>query len=70
MNQYTYTRRQFMKNTIAVGAGITGFPMVFIPKIDAAWAPKTLVHPNIDNLRVVAVTDKKMINGDAPSAIW
>ncbi len=70
MNQYTYTRRQFMKNAMAVGAGVTGFPMVFIPKIDAAWAPKTLVHPNLDNLRVVAVTDKNMINGDAPSAGW
>jgi len=68
MNQYT--RRQFMKNTIAVGAGITGFPMVFIPKIDAAWAPQTLIHPNIDNLRVVAITDKNMINGNMPSSSW
>ena len=65
-----YTRRQFIKNTIAVGAGITGFPMVFIPKIDAAWTPKTLIHPNIDNLKVVAVTDKNMIKGDAPSSGW
>ena len=53
-----------MKNSIAVGAGITGFPMVFIPKIDAAWAPKTIVHPSIDNLRVVTITDEKMISGN------
>lgn len=59
-----------MKNTIAVGAGITGFPMVFIPKIGAAWAPKTIVHPNIDNLRVVAITDENMITGNAPDASW
>ena len=55
---------------MAVGAGIAGFPAIFIPKIDAAWAPKTLVHPNIDNLRVGTVTDKNMINGNKPNADW
>jgi hypothetical protein len=55
---------------MAVGAGIAGFPMVFIPKIHAAWTPKTLVHPNIDNLRVVTVTDENMINGNKPNADW
>ena len=54
------SRRGFIKKTVIAGAGITAFPMIFIPKADARWAPQTRVHPNVDNLRVVGITDPKM----------
>jgi hypothetical protein len=54
------TRRSFIKKTVAAGVGITAFPMIFIPKARAQWAPKTIVHPNVNNLRVVGVTDSRM----------
>jgi hypothetical protein len=54
------SRRRFIKKTIITGAGIAAFPMIFIPKAKAQWAKKTVVHPNVDNLRVVGVTDASM----------
>ena len=65
-----YTRRQFMKSAMIVSAGVTGFPMVFIPKSQASMTDKILVHPNVDNLKVVAVTDNGMIKGNKPSLSW
>ena len=59
------TRRTFIKKTAVAAAGISAFPMIFIPKARAQWAPKTMVHPNVDNLRVVSITDAKMIKPDA-----
>jgi len=54
------SRRSFIQKTVAVGVGITAFPMIFIPKAKAHWAPKTIVHANVDNLRVVGITDSRM----------
>ena len=54
------SRRSFIKKTVAAGVGITAFPMIFIPKAKAHWAKKTIVHPNVDNLRVVGITDLRM----------
>jgi len=54
------TRRSFIKKTVAAGVGIATFPTIFIPKAKAHWAPKTTVHPNVSNLRVVGITDPKM----------
>ena len=34
--------------------------MIFIPKAKAHWEPKTIIHPNVNNLRVVGVTDLNM----------
>jgi hypothetical protein len=59
------TRRTFIKKTVVAGVGISAFPTIFIPKARAQWAPKTTVHPNVDNLRVVSITDAKMIKPDA-----
>jgi hypothetical protein len=56
------SRRDFIKKTVVTGAGVTAFPMIFIPKAKAHWAPQTRVHPNVDNLRVVGITDPKMTN--------
>src|SRR4030042_2415480 len=54
------TRRSFIKKTAVATVGITAFPMIFIPKAKAHWAKKTIVHPNVDNLRVVGITDLNM----------
>jgi hypothetical protein len=58
------SRRSFIKKTVAAGVGISTFPMFFIPKARANWAPKTIVHPNVDNLRVVGITDLRMTKID------
>jgi len=54
------SRRRFIKKSVITGAGIAAFPMIFIPKAKAEWAKKTVVHPNVDNLRVVGITDARM----------
>jgi hypothetical protein len=54
------SRRRFMKKAVILGAGITAFPFVLIRKTHAAWARGTVVHPNVDNLRVVGITDRNM----------
>ena len=56
----TLSRRQFIKNALVTGATITAFPTVFVRKAPAAWARKTVVHPEVDNLRVVGITDPAM----------
>jgi hypothetical protein len=68
MNQLS--RRQFMKKATILGAGITGFPTVLIRKSHGAPAGPIVVHPNIDNLRVVGVTDPEMTRGPEPRAGW
>jgi hypothetical protein len=64
------SRRQFMKQAIFSGAAMTASPMIFVPKARAEWAKKTAVHPHVDNLRVVGITDKKMIRANAPVSSW
>jgi hypothetical protein len=50
---------------------MTAFPMIFVPKARAHWAKKTLVHPNVDNLRVVCITDPNMTtNVEKIPQIW
>lgn len=64
------SRRSFIKGTLITGAAITGFPTVFIPKSPAGWAPQSVIHPNVDNLRVVGVTDPAMTSALKPRAGW
>jgi len=54
------SRRKFVKKVAILGAGISAFPMVWVPKARTAWARGTAVHPNVDNLRVVGITDSNM----------
>ncbi len=56
----TLSRRKFIKNALVTGAAITAFPTIFVRKAPAAWARKTIVHPEVDNLRVVGITDPAM----------
>ena len=64
------SRRRFVKHAAVIGAGITAFPLVFIRRSRAAWARKTVIHPNVDNLRVVGITDPGMTKEVEPKASW
>jgi len=69
-NMRKISRRRFLKNTMVMGAAAIGSPTVFIPKAKAVWARKTVVHPNVDNLRVVSVTDRAMTKTVEPGTNW
>jgi len=64
------TRRQFMKKAIIAGAAITSFPTVLIRKARASWARRSVVHPNVNNLSVVGITDAKMARAIEPASSW
>jgi len=64
------SRRRFLKQSAILGTALTTVPTVLIPKAHAAWARKTTVHPNIDNLRVVCVTDPHMTTASNPRTSW
>jgi hypothetical protein len=70
MKSKSTTRRRFMKSLALAGASAAVFPTIWVPKARAAWFPKTSVHPNIDNLRVVAITDPAMTTPDTPGIPW
>jgi len=64
------SRRQFMKRAIITSAAMAAFPEVLIPKARAAWDRKTIVHPNVNNLRVVGITDAGMTKANEPISSW
>ena len=64
------SRRRFVKNAVIMGAAITGFPTIIIPKCRAAWARQTVIHPNVDNLRVVGITDPTMTKATETGTSW
>jgi hypothetical protein len=68
MNQIS--RRQFIQKTAVAGASLAVAPMIFVPKARAFWEKKSIVHPNVNNLRVVGITDPRMINGVRPVTSW
>jgi hypothetical protein len=59
-----------MKELAVAGAAAAAFPSLWVPKAHAAWSPGTWVHPNIDNLRVVTITDPAMTRPDSPGISW
>ena len=54
------SRRQFVEKALIAGTTIAAFPTIFVPKAKAMWARRTVVHPNVNNLRVVGITDTRM----------
>lgn len=64
------SRRHFLKQTLFTGAALAVAPMIFVPKARAVWEKKSAVHPNVNNLRVVGITDKKMIRSNEPVTSW
>jgi len=59
-----------MKKAAVMGAALSACPTVFVPKARASWARKTLIHPNVDNLRVVGVTDPSMTRSVQTNCDW
>ena len=59
-----------MKKTIVMGTAITAFPAVISRESRARTNAKVVVHPNIDNLRVVGITDTSMTKGHEPGIPW
>jgi hypothetical protein len=64
------TRRSFVKKAAVMGAALSACPTVFVPKAHASWAKKTLIHPSVDNLRVVGITDPGMTRSVQTNCDW
>jgi hypothetical protein len=64
------SRRSFLKTAAVMGTAVTAFPMVLVPKARASWARKTVLHPNVDNLRVVGLTDPTMTKDIETGISW
>jgi len=62
------TRRQFMKQVGAAGAA-AALPTLLIRRAEAAWSPGSQFHPNVDDLRVVGLSDAAMTRPGIP-ATW
>jgi hypothetical protein len=69
-NMERISRRRFIKGVMVTGAALTAFPTVFVRKAPAAWARRTVVHPEIDNLRVVGLTDTAMTKARETGIDW
>ncbi|CAD7841607.1 MAG: hypothetical protein [Olavius algarvensis Delta 4 endosymbiont] len=63
-------RRQFMKKAIVAGTTMAAFPAVMPGTAQADKAPRVVVHPNVNNLRVVGVADPKMTTAYKPVSSW
>ena len=63
------TRRRFLKKTIVTGGAMAASPALLLGKAKAAQE-KIITHPNVDNRRVVGVTDKSMTRSLAPRSSW
>jgi hypothetical protein len=59
-----------MKQAIITGAVLTAFPMILVRKAPAAWARRTIVHPQVDNLRVVGLTDARLTKAQETRIDW
>jgi hypothetical protein len=64
------TRRKFIKDAALMGTAIAVSPTILVRKARASWAPGTIVHPHVDNLRVVGIEDKVMTRDLAPVSSW
>ena len=63
-------RRQFMKKAFAAGTTIAAFPAIIPGAVHAEKPSRVVVHPNVNNLRVVGVTDPKMTTANNPVSTW
>ena len=63
-------RRQFIKKAIVMGTAVAAFPTVIPSKSRAENIAKVVVHPNVDNLRVVGITDTAMTKTHEPVSPW
>ncbi len=64
------SRRDLVKGSLIAGAAITTVPTLLIRKAPAEWARKTFVHPQVNNLRVVGITDARMTKANEAVTNW
>jgi len=64
------SRRQFIKQAMVTGSALAVSPIVFVPRARAVWERKSVVHPKVNNLRVVGITDPTMIRTNEPVTSW
>jgi hypothetical protein len=64
------SRRKFMQGAAYVGAVFAASPMIFVPRARASYAKKTVIHPNVNNLRVVGITDAAMTRAEEVGIDW
>ena len=64
------SRRDFVKGTILAGAAVAAVPTILVRKAPAEWAKKTIIHPNVNNLRVVGITNPRMTKQIEMRASW
>ena len=66
------SRRRFLRNSIAAGAGLSVFPMAapLLGSQSEKNLPKIVVHPEVDNLRVVGIADAAMARDHEPVSSW
>ena len=64
------SRRTFIKSAAVVGTAFAASPMIFVPRARASYAKKTLIHPNVNNLRVVGITDPSMTRAEEVGIDW
>lgn len=63
-------RRTLLKGTLGAGASMFLAPMIWVRRAQATWEPSTRVHPQIDDLLVVGVTDPSMTRATEPHCGW
>ena len=63
-------RRDFLRKSIVCGSLLALSPVIYIPRAHARWATKTSVHPQVDQLRVVGITDLKMTREQDIVTTW
>jgi len=59
-----------MKQALIAGAALTACPTILVRKAPAAWARRTIVHPQVENLRVVGLTDVSMTTAYETGSSW
>ena len=69
------SRRRFMKDSMVMGTGMIALPALLSSETGATQtgtqpAGKIVTHPNIDNLRVVSLTDSSMTLDQIPASPW
>ncbi len=64
------TRRDFIKESMVLSSALTTFPTILACQSQATPINKIVTHPNVDNLRVVGITDPAMARGHEPVSSW
>lgn len=64
------SRRGFLKAAVVGGTALTAVPTVYVRRSAAAWARASRVHPNVNDLRVVGLTDSRMSKAAERSCGW